>query len=134
MDRSPYLPTYTHPTPRTEDQLGFAEKPDYVEVKATVTWLKADPEPWYKSCTSADCKRKVTDQLGNYYCEKCQRSMTECAYRCVPRPPSPVPRVCLPLFLIFYLHVFAAQWFLVTCVPCLSAVSVSVSRALPALF
>jgi replication factor A1 len=64
--------------------MGFGEKPDYVDVKATITYVRNDPEPWYKSCTSPDCKRKVTEQLGNYYCEKCQRSMAECAYRCVP--------------------------------------------------
>ncbi len=64
-----------------EEGLGYGEKPDYMDVKATVTYIKNDPDPWYKSCTSADCKRKVTEQLNSYYCEKCQKSMSECAYR-----------------------------------------------------
>ena len=79
----PPPPPPTPPLHHAEEHLGFAEKPDYIEVKATATWYKNDPEPWYKSCTSPDCKRKVTDQLGSYYCEKCQRSMQDCAYRCV---------------------------------------------------
>lgn len=64
-----------------EEQLGFGEKPDYMDVKATLTYIKSDPDPWYRSCTSPDCKRKVTEQLNSYFCEKCQREMPECAYR-----------------------------------------------------
>ena len=64
-----------------EEQLGFGEKPDYLDVKATLTYIKSDPDPWYKSCTSPECKRKVTEQMNSYYCEKCQKEMPECAYR-----------------------------------------------------
>lgn len=39
--------------------LGHGEKPDFIEVKGTISFLKSDPEPWYRSCTNGDCKRKV---------------------------------------------------------------------------
>ena len=65
-----------------EDNLGYGEKPDYIDVKATINYIKSDPEPWYRSCTQGDCKRKVTESMGGgYHCEKCQRTMNDCAYR-----------------------------------------------------
>lgn len=29
------------------------------QVKATVTFFRREPDPWYRSCTLGDCKRKV---------------------------------------------------------------------------
>jgi replication factor A1 len=64
-----------------DEHLGHGEKADYIDCKATITYIKSDPDPWYRACTNGDCKRKVTEEMGGWRCEKCQRTMPECAYR-----------------------------------------------------
>jgi len=63
--------------------LGRGEKPDYCTIKAQVTFLKHDANPWYEACTSPDCKKKVTASNGGYRCEKCNIDLDDCHRRYV---------------------------------------------------
>ena len=60
---------------RTED-LGHGEKTDYFTSKATIIFFRRDPTPWYKSCPSDGCKRKVVENAprGTWACEKCAQN------------------------------------------------------------
>jgi len=62
--------------------LGLGEKPDYICMKATVTFIKRDPDPWYTACTGPDCNKKVTEGMnGRWMCEKCNQDYAECRRR-----------------------------------------------------
>jgi replication factor A1 len=41
------------------DGLGMGEKADYSTIKATVTFIKSEPDPWYTACIGPDCQKKV---------------------------------------------------------------------------
>lgn len=57
-----------------DEQLGMNEKPDYVSVKASVSYIKHDNDPWYTACP--DCHKKVTSSMSGdeWRCEKCNIS------------------------------------------------------------
>jgi replication factor A1 len=57
-----------------EEGLGRAEKPDYITVKGTVTYLKHDNDPWYTACPTPNCNKKVVEGMGGQWsCEKCNQ-------------------------------------------------------------
>jgi hypothetical protein len=61
--------------------LGHGEKPDFIEVKGTISFLKSDPEPWYRSCTNGDCKRKVRPSPMPFKCcNFMKRRPSECTH------------------------------------------------------
>lgn len=43
-----------------DDGLGMKEKPDYVTVKGTVTYIRHENDPWYTACPTPNCNRKVS--------------------------------------------------------------------------
>lgn len=42
-----------------DEGLGMKEKPDYVSVKGTVTYIRHENDPWYTACPTPNCNRKV---------------------------------------------------------------------------
>ncbi|CAM9891896.1 unnamed protein product [Phaeothamnion confervicola] len=68
-----------------EYNLGHAEAPDYLSVKATVTFIKHDQEsggPWYTACPQEGCNKKVTASMDdNWHCEKCNQTYPNCNRR-----------------------------------------------------
>lgn len=59
-----------------------------INVKAIITRIKHDIDPWYPACASEaqqgqqQCNRKVTqDTDGNWTCDKCNRTFAKCNYR-----------------------------------------------------
>jgi replication factor A1 len=62
--------------------LGMGEKPDYFCLKATVSFLKREPDPWYTACTGPECNKKVVETMnGRWMCEKCNQEYSECRRR-----------------------------------------------------
>ena len=60
----------------------MGEKPDYFTLKASVCFIKRDPDPWYTACTGPDCNKKVTESMsGRWMCEKCNKEYDECRRR-----------------------------------------------------
>ena len=53
-----------------EENLGHAEKGDYLSFKGTISYISHEKDPWYNACPT--CQKKVVD-LGNsmWRCEKC---------------------------------------------------------------
>lgn len=65
-----------------EDGLGLGEKPDYISLKASVTYIRHDNDPWYTACPSKDCNKKVTESMnGQFHCEKCNQGYETCERR-----------------------------------------------------
>lgn len=65
-----------------DETLGMGEKPDYFTLKASVSFIKREPDPWYTACPSADCNKKVIESMnGQWQCEKCNKSYDECRRR-----------------------------------------------------
>ncbi|XP_060942438.1 replication protein A 70 kDa DNA-binding subunit-like isoform X2 [Limanda limanda] len=63
------------------ESMGHGEKADYFSCVATLLFTRKDT-CLYRSCPSADCKKKVTDQQnGMYRCEKCSREFPNFKYR-----------------------------------------------------
>ena len=63
-----------------EKELGMQAKPDYVTVKATVSYLKHDKMISYQAC--ATCQKKVIQDVNqNFLCEKCQTTTESCENR-----------------------------------------------------
>lgn len=61
--------------------LGTHEKPDYFNLKATVTFLKNDTFS-YPACSTEGCNRKVIEQPdGTWRCEKCDTNFPEPNHR-----------------------------------------------------
>lgn len=46
-----------------DDGLGMKEKPDYISIKGTVTYIRHENEPWYTACPNLTCNRKVNFAL-----------------------------------------------------------------------
>lgn len=66
-----------------DQKLGFNEKPDYFNIKATVSFVKPDSFS-YPACQTENCNRKVIEQAdGSWRCEKCNKSFQEPDYRYV---------------------------------------------------
>ncbi|KAJ1253722.1 hypothetical protein BS78_04G294900 [Paspalum vaginatum] len=68
-----------------DDGLGMGDKPDWVTVKATVTFFKTDTF-CYAACPNMigdrQCSKKVTkSDSGNWLCDKCNQEFPECDYR-----------------------------------------------------
>lgn len=63
-----------------EEMLGSGEKPDYVTVKGSVSYIKHDTDCWYNACPT--CSKKVVE-LGNgqWSCEKCNTTHSNCNRR-----------------------------------------------------
>jgi replication factor A1 len=64
-----------------EKNLGLRDKPDYLNLCGTVTFLKGDKTMYYLACPGENCNKKVTEDMGQYRCEKCQRVYNYCDYR-----------------------------------------------------
>jgi replication factor A1 len=67
-----------------DEGLGNQEKPDYITIKATTTYIKHDNDCWYTACPTPNCNKKVTETLGNnsmWRCEKCRADFPNCHYR-----------------------------------------------------
>lgn len=61
--------------------LGRGEKPDFVEVKASVMFIKQD-NMWYASCPEEGMQKKVVQQPdGSWFCEATNQSYPNCEYR-----------------------------------------------------
>jgi replication factor A1 len=63
-------------------RIGLSDKPDYITVKANVTFIKHDQDdgPWYTACT--ECSKKVVQGMGDtWQCEKCNKEYLECKRR-----------------------------------------------------
>jgi len=71
-----------------DDNLGHNEKPDWVDVKATLMYIKTD-RAWYEACTNQrdgrQCNKKVIpmtgDMDGPFTCEKCNAQIDRCQRR-----------------------------------------------------
>ncbi|ORY52620.1 replication factor-a protein [Rhizoclosmatium globosum] len=63
-----------------EDNLGHNEKPDWLTLRVTIAFVKAD-RLWYPACQSADCQKKVVEGDSGWRCEKCQKSFPTPKYR-----------------------------------------------------
>lgn len=68
-----------------DDGLGAGDKPDWVTVKAAVTFLKTDSF-CYTACPNMigdrQCNKKVTkSDSGSWLCDKCNQEFPECDYR-----------------------------------------------------
>lgn len=61
-------------------QLGFGQKPDYITVKGTISFIKHDTGVYYQACPKCQ-KKVVADVAQNYTCEKCQNSYPNCENR-----------------------------------------------------
>jgi replication factor A1 len=42
-----------------DENLGMDDKPDYVGLKASVSYIKHDNECWYTACPTEGCNKKV---------------------------------------------------------------------------
>ena len=63
-----------------EESLGHGEKPDFITVKATVSLIRHDKEPWYLA--EPESKAKVVEQSdGTFWCEKLNKSVEQPTYR-----------------------------------------------------
>ncbi|ETW00602.1 hypothetical protein, variant [Aphanomyces invadans] len=63
-----------------EKRLGYGQKPDYITVKGTVSFIKHDAGVWYQACVK--CQKKVVpDAAQNFNCEKCQTVYASCENR-----------------------------------------------------
>ena len=61
-----------------EKDLGKGEKPDYLTVVGTVTYVKNEQNHglWYDACP--ECKKKMTPQTGGYRCDHCNQDREQC--------------------------------------------------------
>ena len=74
--------------------MGMGEKPDYIGLKASVSYIKHDTDCWYTACPTDGCNKKVCvvfismlgdpalpcssfkvneSMNGNWNCEKCNK-------------------------------------------------------------
>jgi replication factor A1 len=65
-----------------ESHLGLGEKPDWVTLRGTVTFMK-DSNLWYPACSSPDCNKKVVEEMdgSGWRCEKCRKTHPNANYR-----------------------------------------------------
>ncbi|KAL4195856.1 hypothetical protein AMTRI_Chr04g180390 [Amborella trichopoda] len=67
------------------EQLGFSDKPDWIDVKANVTFIKTDSF-CYTACPvivgDRQCNKKITRSRGGlWHCERCDQDLEDCDYR-----------------------------------------------------
>lgn len=65
-----------------ETGLGLGEKPDYIDIKGTVNYIKHDSDCWYQACPKEGCNKKVTESMGFFSCEKCNQQYAEVSDSC----------------------------------------------------
>lgn len=65
-----------------EENLGMGDKADYFNVRAWIVFLKKE-NCMYMACPGADCMKKVTEENGQYRCEKCDRTYPDFSYRLI---------------------------------------------------
>jgi replication factor A1 len=64
-----------------ESKLGFNEKPDYLSIKGSISFIKPDNFS-YPACSSEGCSKKVIEQSdGTWRCERCSINHTEPLHR-----------------------------------------------------
>mmetsp|Transcript_38141 Transcript_38141/g.44412 ORF Transcript_38141/g.44412 Transcript_38141/m.44412 type:complete len:652 (+) Transcript_38141:281-2236(+) len=70
------------------DNMGYGEKPDWMSVKATFSFVKKDKEggPWYTACVNEEepCRQrvKVTQTTDGYWhCDRCNKTSEKCKRR-----------------------------------------------------
>uniref|UniRef100_A0A0D6R679 Replication protein A subunit n=1 Tax=Araucaria cunninghamii TaxID=56994 RepID=A0A0D6R679_ARACU len=68
-----------------DEGLGRSDKPDWISVKATISFIKVD-NFCYTACPmkigDRQCNKKVNNNGdGTWHCERCDRSFPECDYR-----------------------------------------------------
>lgn len=68
-----------------DEGLGRSEKPDWISVKATVSFIKTD-NFCYTACPLFIGERRCNKKVSNYgdgtwYCERCNQNVPECDYR-----------------------------------------------------
>lgn len=64
----------------TDNGLGLGEKPDYLAMYGTVSYVRSE-NPWYPACPNAGCNKKVMDLGGEWRCEKCDMQFPAPNYR-----------------------------------------------------
>ncbi len=69
-----------------DEGLGRGDKPDWITVRATVFYIK--PHNFcYTVCPldngGKQCNKKVTNNGGTWWCDRCDRTVPECDYRSV---------------------------------------------------
>ncbi|KAJ3238226.1 Replication factor A protein 1 [Chytriomyces hyalinus] len=64
-----------------EENMGHGEKPDWLSIRATISFIKSDRDMWYPACQSPDCQKKVTQTESGWRCEKCNKSFPTPKYR-----------------------------------------------------
>ncbi|KAJ3356140.1 Replication factor A protein 1 [Entophlyctis luteolus] len=63
-----------------EENMGHGEKPDWLTLRATISFIKQD-NMFYPACQTADCAKKVVDDGGGWRCERCNKSFPAPRYR-----------------------------------------------------
>ncbi|KAI9353553.1 hypothetical protein BDR26DRAFT_831801 [Obelidium mucronatum] len=63
-----------------EENLGHGEKADWLSLRVTVAFIKAD-RLWYPACQSEGCQKKVVEADSGWRCEKCQKAFPSPKYR-----------------------------------------------------
>jgi len=65
-----------------DENLGMGQKADYFNVRAYCAFLRKE-NCMYQACPSAECNKKVTEENGQYRCEKCDRTYPDFKYRLI---------------------------------------------------
>lgn len=65
-----------------DENLGMGEKADYFNLRAYCVFSKKE-NCMYQACPSAECNKKVTEDNGQYRCEKCDRTYPDFKYRMI---------------------------------------------------
>ena len=65
-----------------DENLGHGEKADFFNVRACCVFLKKE-NCMYQACPGSDCNKKVTEENGQYRCEKCDRVYPDFNYRLI---------------------------------------------------
>ncbi|KAJ1928650.1 Replication factor A protein 1 [Tieghemiomyces parasiticus] len=63
-----------------DENLGNEDKPEYFNVRSTVTYIRAENFA-YPACPNEGCQKKVVDNGGSWRCEKCDQSFPAPQYR-----------------------------------------------------
>lgn len=67
-----------------DEGLGRSDKPDWITLKATVTFIKTD-NFFYTACPlmigDRQCNKKVTRSNNRWICDRCNQEFEECEYR-----------------------------------------------------
>ena len=69
-----------------DENLGMSENTDYFTTRGTIVFIKREntahePNFAYPACLSPDCNKKVTEDDGQWRCEKCDKAHPRAEYR-----------------------------------------------------